>query len=161
MRTFQEWVSENHPEDDLLSEFFANLAKKASNSRLGRSILATGAMALGSMMFKPRDAEGAMPMAPSITNNTEEGYSAKPFDRRVGPQPSGAVAKNMDEFELWAWQIKKIKRMEDEYRRLNLAKQKGAMVREQPSLPIWYLNYGNHYGWKYPSAPGVLTGGVR
>lgn len=163
MKTFKEWVEKSHPEDEVLNEFLRDLAVKAANSRMGRTAIAAGALAMGAAGAAP-EAKGAMPMAPKITTS-QEGYSDKPFSRELTIElakemsADPRVLSKMSDFELWNWQVRKVDRLVDEMGRHQAAIRNGAMGMGVKEWPLWYIKLGHHYGWKAPKPPEVLASG--
>lgn len=143
MKSFAEWVKENHPEDEALNEF-----------RIGKAVGA-GALA-AALAFGSGGAKAAMPMVPKISQ--EEGFSQKPFNREFILSMAKDMGANSDKLEkmsdwdLWHWQQKRVAKTEQDMFRHNMAKSKGALV-GQKEWPMWYIKFGTHYGWKAPAPP--------
>jgi hypothetical protein len=160
VKTFAEWVSEDHPDDDMLNEFLADLAKRAANSKFGRAATLAGALAVGSA----GTASAAMPMPPKVTQ--QAGNSQKPFSKEfavsiakeMGVNPSHM--EKMSDFDAWYKVMEKVRKLEDEMSRIAKARQRGGMVGNK-EFPLWYVKFGTEYGWTAPKAPEVNQGAQR
>lgn len=148
MRTFSEWVQENHPEDESLNEELG---------RIGRA-LATAAIGVGSMLGGSHASQAAMPMPPQMSQ--EEGYSVKPFNRDLAISLAREMGtkhealENMNDFDLWHWQLKRVRETQK-----IMIKQRKQLTQEEG--PLWYIKLGHYYGWKTPKPPEVVAGGAR
>jgi hypothetical protein len=149
LKSFKEWVEENHPDDEVLNEF---LGKDSGVGKAVRAAALAGALAFGS----GKGADAAMPMVPNISQ--EEGFSKKTFNRdfilSIAEEMGASRNKleEMDDWNLWHWQQRKITRIEHEMYRHNIAKRKNAFA-GQKEWPMWYIKFGTYYGWKTPAPP--------
>lgn len=158
MRTFSEWVKENHPGDELLKEFFGDLARRAANTKAGRSAILAAAVGLGPMASK---ASAITPPVPAgMQQSYEQGYySNVPFNKKLfvhlapkmGIDPQRAA--EMDDFDAWLLMMKKV----------NIAERRVSRNRGE-SYPDWYIKMGFEYNpratmdvrsWRPPAPPKV------
>lgn len=164
MKTFKEWVQENHPEYDLLDE---------KTGWLGKAAVAAG-LAAGSVLGS---AKGAAPQPPAgITQSEEHGeYSEVPFSKDLAVHLAPEMGLNpdkiavMDDFDAWHEVMRKVNRIEREISKHNFALSRGAVGIGPKPWPRWYIKFGTYYNpkggrdmskWKAPEPPKVSVRGV-
>lgn len=167
MRTFKEWVEENHPEDELVNEFLGQVAKKLANTKLGRAAILMGGMAMGGS-----SGQGAAPMAPGdVAQHQEHGdWSEVPFSKDLAVQMASEMGLDpqkmavMDDFDAWHKVMTKVNQAERDMTSHHLAVKKGALGLGHKSWPKWYIKLGMHYNpgagrdvtkWRAPAPPKV------
>lgn len=176
MRTFAEWVEENHPDDEVLNEFLGKAAKWAANSNWGRAALLAGSVA-----FAPT-AKAAAPMPsgsdPSIVRHSGR-HSPMPFDKnhlvRIAPEMGldPELIKRSDDYTAWKMMMRKVKNHVEDVKRNRRALARGAMVAPKDLGEYdWFGDLGRHYNkgeedpskWLPPMAPeqyvGHINGGI-
>lgn len=155
MKTFQEWLAQNHPE--MLDE--AILQKLAELPGV-KNMVAGAGLFLGSMgIIGGGDASAAISAVPGVSQGE---HSDTPFDRKflleLAPQmrPGVSIEKleKMSDWDLWYWQQERVTSLEQDMARHTMAARRGAMS-AMKSWPKWYLKFGSHYGWKPVSPPST------
>lgn len=162
MRTFAEWVQDNHPEDEILNEMLGTLARSVANTSLGRAAILAGAMSLG----PTSTASAVTPPTPAgFQQSSEKGYYSNiPFNKKLLVELAPKMGINqeklavMDEFGAWELMMKK----------LYLAEKKVSRSKAE-GYPSWYIRIGYFYNpgaemnvraWRPPAPPKVEVTGT-
>jgi hypothetical protein len=131
MKTWEEWVEENHPELNELKVFGhdIDLRKTGQAAALGASLLA------GSMLPPHKLASGDQPLPFAQALNTQTS-GHRPFNPDFGPKPAYKKMKELKPSEVWRYQFRWVQEQEALMRRGR---------RPSPEYVEFVRYYNNHF----------------